>query len=237
MSRSLESIQLYSKQLLSETVALWNLDHKCLPIPWRDNVIQPKGRKLRLGIVGIDDGLVTCHPPVERALGIVKDALVREGHEVIPWAVTDHPEIVKNLLAAFFDFGGAAIMSFLGPYGEPVFGSMTGYAEAAEAGESDLGPTKLRMMNVKRNTLQKAYLDRWMDTAGNGKQPMDGIIMAASPWSAARLGQTQKTLYYGYTGVFNFLGMIAALKYRRNTNSPRLYFMYVPGNSGRSDLR
>lgn len=158
--------------------------------------------------MGIDDGLVTCHPPIERGLNLVKDVLTKQGHEILHWETPDHPEIVKNLLASFFDFGGTAIMSYLEPYSEPVFGSMQGYAEAAKAGENDLGPTKLRMMNMKRNALQKAYLDRWMRTATPKKQPVDGIIMAASPWSAARLGQTQKNLYIGYTGVFNFLGML-----------------------------
>jgi amidase len=206
MSRSLRSVQLYCQAVLSQQVAPWNLDHKCLPIPWRRDVIQPKGRRLRLGMVGIDDGLVTCHPPVERALNIVRKALEDTGHEIIPWSTPDHPEIVKNLLAAFFDLGGSAIMSFLEPHGEPVFDSMNGYAQAAQAGEAELGPTKMRMMNLKRNALQKAYLDRWMATGVDGKEPMDGIIMAATPWAAARLGQTQKTLYYGYTGVFNLLG-------------------------------
>lgn len=206
ISRSLRSIQFCCEAVLSQQVAPWNMDHKCLPLPWRRDVIQPKGRKLRLGMVGIDDGLVTCHPPVERALGTVRKSLEDAGHEVIPWDTVDHPEIVKNLIAAFFDLGGSAIKSLLEPHGEPVYGSMNGYAQAAEAGENDLGPTKMRMMNLKRNAMQKAYLDCWIATGSKGKQPMDGIIMAVTPWAAARLGQTQKTLYFGYTGVFNLLG-------------------------------
>lgn len=162
---------------------------------------------MRLGIVGIDDGLVTCHPPIERAIGTVRKVLEDAGHEIFPWHTVDHPDIVKNLIAAFFDLGGDAIMSFLEPHGEPVYESMNGYAQAAKAGENDLGPTQMRMMNLKRNALQKAYLDRWMATGADGKQPMDGVIMAATPWAAARLGQTQKTLYFGYTAVFNLLGI------------------------------
>jgi amidase len=78
-------------------------------------VIQPKGRKPRLGLVGPHDSLVTCHPPVERALDVVKKSLESQD-----------PEIVKNLLAAFYNFGGGAIMTYLGPYNEPVFPAMTG---------------------------------------------------------------------------------------------------------------
>lgn len=96
MSRSLRSVQLYSEAVLSEEVAPWNFDHKCVPIPWRKNVIQPNGRKLRIGLVGIHDSLVTCHPPVERALRMASTALESHGHEVIPWDTSDHSEIVKT---------------------------------------------------------------------------------------------------------------------------------------------
>jgi hypothetical protein len=86
-----------------------------------------------------------------------------------------HPETVKNLLAVFYDFGGGAIITYLEPYDEPVFPTTTGYRQAAKVGENDLGPTKMRMMNPKRNALQKAYLDRW-NAATIGQQPLDGII-------------------------------------------------------------
>jgi amidase len=98
-------------------------------------------------------------------------------------------------------------MDLVSPWGEPVFDSMQGYALAAQAGENELGPTKMRMMNIRRNALQKAYLDRWNASATDGKDRIDGIIQAVSPWAAPRLGGTQaKSLYVGYTGVWNFLG-------------------------------
>jgi amidase len=98
-------------------------------------------------------------------------------------------------------------MDIIKPYGEPVFPSMQGYAIAAAAGEGELGPTKMRMMNLRRNELQKAYLDRWNATATDGKPRLDGLICATSPWAAPRLGGTQKgSLYVGFTGFVNFLG-------------------------------
>ncbi|KIW87970.1 uncharacterized protein Z519_11555 [Cladophialophora bantiana CBS 173.52] len=210
MARSLKTLQLYSEALLSEDVRPWDHDHKCLPIPWRKNVIQPSGRRLRFGLIGVHDGLVHVHPPVERALKMTQAALEKQGHEVIPWSTEDHEAIVKNLQAAFFDLGGAAIMDLIKPWGEPVFPSMEGYALAAAAGEGELGPTKMRMMNLRRNELQKAYLDRWNATATDGKPRLDALICAASPWAAPRLGQTQRqSLYVGYTGFVNFLDFCA----------------------------
>jgi len=92
-------------------------------------------------------------------------------------------------------------MDVITPYGEPIFPSMAGYAAAAE-----LGPTKLQMMNLRRNELQKAYLDRWNASATDGKPPIDGVIVAVAPWAAPRLGGTQKNFHIGYTGVWNLLG-------------------------------
>ena len=98
-------------------------------------------------------------------------------------------------------------MDVVKSYNEPVFPSMQGFAMAAQAGEGELGPTKMRMMNIKRNELQKAYLDRWNASATDGKDRIDGIIQAISPWAAPRLGETQRSgSYVGYTGVWNFLG-------------------------------
>ena len=113
---------------------------------------------------------------------------------------------MKNLVASFYDLGGTAITDILKPFDEPVFPSMQGYAIAAKA---ELNVTQMRHKVLQRNDLQQKYLDAWNATATADKGPMDGIVMAVSPWAAPRLGATQKDLYIGYTGVFNFLDFCA----------------------------
>lgn len=103
-------------------------------------------------------------------------------------------------------------MDVIKPYGEPIFQSMKGYEIVAEAGEKNLGPTQMRMMVLKRNELQKAYVDRWNASAVNGKAPIDGIIQATAPWSTPRLGGTQPNLYVAYTGVWNYLGKMSPVR-------------------------
>lgn len=85
ISASLRSVQLFCEAVCSEQAAPWNIDPKIVPIPWRKDVIQPKGRKLRFGIATNGDGVVTCHPPVERALAMTAQALRDAGHEVFEW--------------------------------------------------------------------------------------------------------------------------------------------------------
>lgn len=85
MSASLGAVKLFCESVLSETAAPWNLDPKIIPMPWRKDVIQPKGRKLRFGVLGSSDGIITCHPPIERALATVTNALKTAGHDVVTW--------------------------------------------------------------------------------------------------------------------------------------------------------
>jgi amidase len=207
MSRSLEALKLYCRTVLSTDVSPWTLDPKCVPVPWREGVIQPKGRKLRFGIISDNDGQVSVHPPIMRGLALTKAAIEAAGHEVFEWTPTDHPEIAQVLNSSFHTLGGAAILELTRYHDEPVFGSMKAYEDTYNRGEDGtLGPTMLRKMIINRNTLQKAYLDRWSATGKDGRQVMDGIILAASPWTAPRLGITQKLFNVNYTGVFNLLG-------------------------------
>lgn len=209
MARDIASIQLYCKAVLSPEIAPWDLDPKCIPIPWRDNAITPVGRKLRFGIVSDNDGEYSVHPPILRGLAITKKALEAAGHEVFEWEPTDHQEIVNEVNSSFHTLGGAAILGLTEGNGEPVFGSMKAYEETYKKGESGtLGPTKLRDMINRRNALQKKYLDRWSATAGDGKGPMDGLIIPASTWTAPRLGLTQEVFCVNFTAVFNLLGRL-----------------------------
>lgn len=203
MSRSLKSLQIYSEALLSEDSAPWNRDYKCVPIPWRKNVIQPQGRKLRLGLIGNNDGSVHCHPPVERALDLTAKKLKAAGHTIIPWTPKHHDVINKNLVESFSKLGGAAIVNDIKPYGEPIFPCMKAYEVAAEAEE--IGVTEIREMISKRDELQQLYLEYWMTGAPDG-QPLDGIVMATAPHAAPRLQGTQADLYIGYTGLWNYIG-------------------------------
>ncbi|CZR51902.1 related to general amidase [Phialocephala subalpina] len=206
MARSIDIIKLYCQAVLSPEMSPWTLDPKCVAIPWRGDVIQPKGRKLRFGIISDNDGEISVHPPIVRGLEMTKKALLAAGHEVFEWEPFNHPEMVKEVNSSFYTLGGAAILDLTLQHDEPVYGSMENYEEHYKKGEhGTLGPTKLREMIIKRNALQKAYMDKWSATAGDGKEAMDGILVASSPWTAPRLGLTQKTFCVNFTAAFNLL--------------------------------
>ncbi|EEH05571.1 acetamidase [Histoplasma capsulatum G186AR] len=209
MSSSLGAVKLFCESVLSETAAPWNLDPKIIPMPWRKDVIQPKGRKLRFGILGPSDGVITCHPPVERALATVSNALKAAGHDVITWEPIGHREIVSLLNESFDELGSDAIMPLLEEYKEPLFGSMERAFSAYKNKTEKLDPAKLRRMIVERNQLQKDFLDRWMATRTDSGGPIDAIIAPVAPSGAPRLGQGESVDYIGYTGFVNLLDYCA----------------------------
>lgn len=138
------------------------------------------------------------------------------GHELIDWDVSDHPDIVKTLIAGFVDFGSKPMLDLMQPYDEPIFGAMKMYEAAAVAAgnsEQQMTPTKLREMNMKRNALCKAYLDKWQATGNlsSGKPPIDCLIAPATPWAAVREGFTNEGIagnaYFGFTAVYSLLDL------------------------------
>lgn len=200
-------LKVYCAAILSEQASPWNFDPKCLSVPWKGEVIQPRGRKLRFGIISENDGDATVHPPISRGLQITKKALEAAGHEVFEWQPFQHAEMVQLMNSSFHTLGGAAILDLTLKHEEPVYGSMKNYEVSHQKGEhATLGPTKLREMINKRNEFQKQYMDKWNATATDGKQIMDGIILPASVWTAPRLGLTQTLFSVNFTGAFNILG-------------------------------
>lgn len=205
MSTSLQATKMFCEAVLSEEAAPWDVDAKLIPMPWRKNVIQPKGRKLRIGILGITDGNVTCHPPVERAINDVARKLKEAGHEVFDWAPETHRDLVSVLTEAFDEFGSGAINPQLKAFQEPEFGAMTRVFK----GDNPFDQEKLRNMILRRNALQKEYLDRWMATRTDTLGPMDCIIAPVAVSAAPRLGLIQTLDYIGFTGFANVIGKSA----------------------------
>ncbi|KAK2873896.1 hypothetical protein FQN49_002007 [Arthroderma sp. PD_2] len=206
MATSLETVKLFCESILSEQAALWNADPKLIPMPWRKDVIQPKGRKLRIGIIGNNDGAMTCYPPVERALNIVSKALKDAGHDVFEWAPTDHLEVLKLLVEAFKVFGSSAILPLLQKHEEPLFKPMELSFSSCDNNDG-LDAVKLSDMILERNNLQRRYLDRWMATKTATSGPMDCIISPVAVSPAPRLGFGETLQYFGFTAFGNLLDL------------------------------
>ncbi|EER23269.1 acetamidase, putative [Coccidioides posadasii C735 delta SOWgp] len=200
MSHSLPSIRLFAEAVLSEQAAPWLLDPKMNPMPWKRRVI-PADKKLKFGLLPCSDGIVTCHPPVERALKITAKALRDAGHEVVDWAPVN-PAGVEGLTTQVFTLTGSdAVLPPLQAYDEPLLGVLKLLFPGGTNGPPELTPAKLRELILSRNQLQKDMLDQWRETN------VDGIIGPVAVPAAARLQMDPQKVYGGLTGFGNVMDL------------------------------
>jgi Asp-tRNA(Asn)/Glu-tRNA(Gln) amidotransferase A subunit family amidase len=89
----------------------WFSDPKCLEIPWRtEQVALVKDRPLTFGLVKWDH-LIMPHPPVQRGIKIVAEALKAQGHEIIDFEIPD-PQEADNLTVLSLHF----LVNMVGAY-------------------------------------------------------------------------------------------------------------------------
>jgi amidase len=94
IAHSISDIRFFINTILQ--VEPWFKDPKVIEMPWRtEQVDKVKGRPITVGIIKWDS-LVMPHPPVQRGLRMVVEALKSQGHDVIDFDVPD-PVWVNSL--------------------------------------------------------------------------------------------------------------------------------------------
>jgi Asp-tRNA(Asn)/Glu-tRNA(Gln) amidotransferase A subunit family amidase len=89
----------------------WIKDPALVPLPWRQPEIPSR---LKIGVMW-NDGVVTPHPPVRRALRQVTSALRQFGtlFDVVDWVPFEHDRCWNISMALYFEDGGRAIRRVL----------------------------------------------------------------------------------------------------------------------------
>lgn len=96
MTRSLSSMTYIMKALIEGKP--WTLDPRCSPLPWRQNEYDAmRSGKLVIGVI-VDDGVVTVHPPIRRALDDMVLCLEKAGHEIVDWDNSGHAECISIMV-------------------------------------------------------------------------------------------------------------------------------------------
>ncbi|KAL6714524.1 hypothetical protein ACLMJK_007949 [Lecanora helva] len=204
LAPSAASLKLLVKSLLSQHP--WLHDPLCHEIPWREDHEEQIHRlistsKLAFGIMK-HDGLVTPHPPVQRAMDIVVQTLERLGHKVIAWKPPSHKRGIDIVHTAWAYDGGADIHGALSLSGEPPIPQITGMYGLKQREQANA--TEIAANNVAKREYQKEYMEYWNSTADltSTGRPVDALIMPVAPFAAAR---RETYSYYGYSNIFNTL--------------------------------
>ncbi|KAK6466091.1 Acetamidase [Scheffersomyces coipomensis] len=194
LTNTLEDLEFYCKSVVD--CEPWLYDGKCIEIPWR-KIELPE--KLNIAICA-DNLIVRPTPPIRRGVSMVKEALIKDGHDVIDWDPTDHLRLSDIITSFFLSDGGVHVIKETEATGETLFPYMEMYGTTPEMKVSELWK-----LHVERTTLIKKYLDRWLATAAltkNGK-PIDAIITPVTPFPGNPNGKFHDSV--AYTSPFNLL--------------------------------
>ncbi|KAK6537338.1 hypothetical protein TWF694_011529 [Orbilia ellipsospora] len=189
MAADLESLAFLAKCIID--AGNWDHDHDIYCLPWRQDhydsitrraeIDNPNNNeRLRFAIMK-DDGLVTPHPPIARALNIVEEALEDKGHEVIPWLPPPHLSAANILFQILGSTAGQEIRTAIDASGEPPTDQLKSWYEDDEQGPS-LTPEFWNLCH-EREKYRKLYHSYWNSTANmtTTQRPVDGVIMPVTP--------------------------------------------------------
>ncbi|KAK0670021.1 Acetamidase [Cercophora samala] len=218
MAHSVASLRLVFKSLLSTEP--WTRDPYTLPIPWRsDNEYQNDNQSNRKPAFGFmpNDGIVVPHPPVARALQIVRQALTDADFErnslnpnILPYVSelldwlppsNNHSSEIHGPIAR--GDGCPDVWEAIQQSGEPIVPEI----ENVFPGGKRRPPIPLpeyEQVVLKMNDYRWEYNDYWQSSAGktSSGRPVDVVIAPVTPHTAIPPG---KFIYSAYTDALNVL--------------------------------
>lgn len=105
MSTSLEGIKLFMQVVIDSQP--WLLEPALIPIPWNSSIYITADHSLRIGVMW-NDGVITPHPPITRAMKELVSHLQKVPNiEVVDWTPYLHDEAWAIISSLYFTDGGA----------------------------------------------------------------------------------------------------------------------------------
>lgn len=105
IAHNLGDLKLFVKSVLSQKP--WFHDPKVIELGWRENAVEEirHSEKLCFGVMKWD-GTYMPHPPIQRGIEMVVDALKKAGHEVVEWEPYQHQRGIDLIFSVFRQDGG-----------------------------------------------------------------------------------------------------------------------------------
>lgn len=204
MSTSLEGIKLFMEMVLASQP--WLVEPALIPMPWK-TIRYSAGQPLKIAVMW-NDGVVTPHPPITRAMREVVSRLnTIPGIEIIDWKPHLHDEAWAIISSLYFTDGGAENAATIAESGEP-WRPLTEWIIKQNPCVKKLTPQKLYYWQEEREAYRKEYANVWNDTAtgaderGRRSGMVDVILCPVGP-GVAPAHNTAK--YWGYTSQWNLL--------------------------------
>jgi amidase len=205
MSTSLEGIKLFMKTIIDSEP--WLSEPALIPIPWNSDLQISADKPFKIAVMW-NDGVVTPHPPITRALQKAVSLLKTIPNvEVVEWKPYLHDEAWAIISSLYFTDGGAEDAATIAESGEPWRPLITWMIKENSCVKK-LTPQKLYYWQEEREAYRKEYAKVWNDTAtrkddrGRLEGMVDAILCPVGP-GVAPAHNTAK--YWGYTSQWNLL--------------------------------
>ncbi|KAG9241764.1 amidase signature domain-containing protein [Calycina marina] len=213
MSQDLHSLSVMTEAMLD--VSPWQEDIDVIEMPWREEVLQatrnrsciPGERNGRLVFAILAcDYTVNPHPPVQRAVKMVRQALLDQGYEVVDWDPPHHSIAADLLFRILGSTAGQEIRRAVDASGEPPMQQMQSWYDDLETEPSSTAD--FWDLCRRRKLYREAYNSYWQSSRErtNSKRYVDGVIMPVAPSAAVEPGLSG---YYAYSGIVNLLDYTA----------------------------
>ncbi|KAK7414574.1 hypothetical protein QQX98_006602 [Neonectria punicea] len=197
LARSLDTIHLTMSSLIRAKP--WELDARCVPIPWREDMYnEALSCPLTIGVL-FDDDVVRPNPPISRVLRSAVDALRAAGHDIIEWNAQLHEDCVRVMDQYYTADGGEDIRTDILAGGEPFIP----HVERLVNRGKPISVYQYWQLNIAKVELQQKYLKKWdsIRSPTTGRKA-DILLMPPMPHTAVPHGGCR---WVGYTKVWNFL--------------------------------
>jgi amidase len=205
MSTSLEGIKLFMRTIIEAEP--WLHEPAVIPITWNSTLEIRDDHPLKIAIMW-NDGVVTPHPPITRALKETVSRLIAIPNvAVVDWKPYLHDEAWAIISSLYFTDGGAEDAATIAQSGEP-WRPLTKWMIKENPCVKKLSPQKLYYWQEEREAYRKEHAKVWNDTAigrdesGRLKGMVDVILCPVGP-GVAPVHNTAK--YWGYTSQWNLL--------------------------------
>ena len=148
------------------------------------------------------DGVVQPHPPIRRALDIVREALKSRGHGIIDWNPPSHARGIEIVQTCWLYDGGVDVHRNFRLSGEPI-SEQIGWIYGSQP-TSQLNASAIAQNNIAKRAFQKEYMEYWNSTSKtlDTGRPVDAVILPAGAAVATRQGTAT---YGGYTTALSAL--------------------------------
>lgn len=194
-ARSWDDLNLFMESFFAAEP--WKYIPSMPPMPWKSEIFNEPPKKLKIALFE-NDGFVTPHPPIIRALHETVKKLKAAGHEVVEWKVPDdmHHKYVawdKILLPLYWSDGAKEVRQVAEATGEPFFPSMQAMLDEPM---KELTIHELWKYQNDKNAYRAKYLKMFVDS---------GVDAILTPIAAACSYPHDFYPWWGYSAQWNFL--------------------------------